>query len=422
MSQTKVTTDLINTLDASKLTGTIPDAIVNVASIRSDILKLALHQAIDGNRVAYNLDDSFVDGFEDDTGITTETTVDRNVSGEYVGSFLAGDSNDKAVTFPAVSPQGLRFPGSAGMALPGDFTIEWWQNTTNAQTGSGVGVYGTTNQAVWTSDAFHVGYYNDNIVYGRQTGGNTYSFPLSSTGHDGAWHHLAFVRQSGTLRAYIDGVASTTTFSDATSIGNATFNIIIGANEPGGATPFIGTLDSFAITGSASYPNGTTFTPPATRVNGNLFTHHFDSYTPGFSSWTTYQSGNGAVTIIGSPSAFLSVAGRLGADSINETGTLISDPQTASTSRTSASGVIIYEDGAGTNTLGTDLKIYFSCDNSAWTEASSYGTATTYSGTKKLVKLGATTCTAGTSVAMKAVWANQSASKEARLHGWAVNY
>ena len=112
----------------------------------------------------------------------------------------------------------------------------------------------------------------------------------------------------------------------------------------------------------------------------------------------------------------------MGSDSINATGTLISDPQTASTSRTSVSGVIIYEDGAGTNTLGTDLKIYFSCNNSAWTEASSYGTATTYSGTKKLVKLGATTCTAGTSVAMKAVWANQSASKEARLHGWAVNY
>ena len=108
--------------------------------------------------------------------------------------------------------------------------------------------------------------------------------------------------------------------------------------------------------------------------------------------------------------------------SVNSTGTLISDPQTASTSRTSASGVIIYEDQAGTNTLGTDLKIYFSCDNSTWTEAASYGTATTYSGTKKLVKLGATNCTAGTAIAMKAEWANQSASKEARLHGWAVNY
>ncbi|MGB1842876.1 MAG: LamG-like jellyroll fold domain-containing protein, partial [Thalassobaculaceae bacterium] len=95
----------------------------------------------------------------------------------------------------------------------------------------------------------------------------------------------------------------------------------------------------------------------------------------------------------------------------NATGTLISDAQTASSSRTSCSGVIIYSDASGTATLGTDLKIYFTCNNGTnWTEASSYGTATTYSGTKKLVKLGATTCTAGTQVAMKAVWANQQSS------------
>ena len=109
---------------------------------------------------------------------------------------------------------------------------------------------------------------------------------------------------------------------------------------------------------------------------------------------------------------------------VNATGTLISDAQTASSSRTSCSGVIIYEDSSGTATLGTDLKIYFTANNGTnWTEAASYGTATTYSGSKKLVKLGATTVPAGTQVAMKAVWANQaSGSKETRLHGWAVNY
>lgn len=80
--------------------------------------------------------------------------------------------------------------------------------------------------------------------------------------------------------------------------------------------------------------------------------------------------------------------------SVNAAGTLISDPQTASSSRTSCSGVIIYEDAEGTATLGTDLKIYFTANNGTnWTEAASYGTATTYSGSKKLVKLGATTVT-----------------------------
>lgn len=94
----------------------------------------------------------------------------------------------------------------------------------------------------------------------------------------------------------------------------------------------------------------------------------------------------------------------------NATGTLISDPQTASSSRTSVSGVIVYEDDSGTATLGTDLKIYFTANNgSNWTEASSYATAVTYSGTKKLVTLGSTTVTSGTQIAMKSVWANQAA-------------
>jgi hypothetical protein len=84
----------------------------------------------------------------------------------------------------------------------------------------------------------------------------------------------------------------------------------------------------------------------------------------------------------------------------------------------------VYEDSEGTATLGTDLKIYFTANNgSNWTEAASYATAVTYSGTKKLVSLGNTTVTAGTQIAIKAEWANQaSGSKETHLHGYAVNY
>ena len=58
-----------------------------------------------------------------------------------------------------------------------------------------------------------------------------------------------------------------------------------------------------------------------------------------------------------------------------------------------------------------------------WTEAASYGTAQTFSGSVKMVKLGKTTVTSGTQVAMKAVWANQSSgSMETCLNGWTVNY
>ena len=73
----------------------------------------------------------------------------------------------------------------------------------------------------------------------------------------------------------------------------------------------------------------------------------------------------------------------------------------------------------------TDLKIYFSCNNGgAWTEAASYNAITpVYSTGIKQVRLGETTCTSGTGVIYKAVWANQaSGSKETQLHGIGVNY
>jgi hypothetical protein len=74
----------ISTLTASKLTGDLPTSLL--ASIRSDIATLALHSAIADNKAAYNLPSSFIDQFEDDTGIGTETSGDRNTTSEYWGT------------------------------------------------------------------------------------------------------------------------------------------------------------------------------------------------------------------------------------------------------------------------------------------------------------------------------------------------
>ena len=104
MSVTKVTDAMRNVtqVDAAKITtGTIPDARIQASGvtqhvtatdltpIRQDIAMLALYNAVCDNRAAYNLPFSFVDQFEDDTGLTTQTNVDRDTSGEYVSS-IAG--------------------------------------------------------------------------------------------------------------------------------------------------------------------------------------------------------------------------------------------------------------------------------------------------------------------------------------------
>ena len=55
------------------------------SKLQGDIQVLALNQANNENKAAYNLPNTFVDIFQDDTGILTETDGDRNAS-EYWSS------------------------------------------------------------------------------------------------------------------------------------------------------------------------------------------------------------------------------------------------------------------------------------------------------------------------------------------------
>ena len=95
----------------------------------------------------------------------------------------------------------------------------------------------------------------------------------------------------------------------------------------------------------------------------------------------------------------------------------------ANAAQTKVSGVILYKNEDGTATLGTDLKIYFTCNGGTnWTE-STPAAAGTFSSGILMAKCPEVTCTSGTDVRYKAVWANQSAgSKETQLHGIGMNY
>jgi hypothetical protein len=419
---TKITNDNIVSVDASKVTNLADSFDDN--DIVNDLSTLALRQASNENKAAYNTSSMYIDVFQDSTGITALTDTLRNAS-EYMSSANPGDATDFAVTFSGSGSgnNGLRFPGSAGMVLTGDFTIEWFQKTNTSQAATSA-VYGTTNEAVWTASAFHVGYLSDSIIFGRNTNFNTATFPFSSTGHDNEWHHLAFVRQSGTLRAYLDGVASSTTSTDSTTLGNASYRIIIGAQEPSGTQNFIGTIDNFAINGTCKYPDGTSFTTSPTRFNGNQFTHHFDSSTPGFVSGTTdYRGGNGLATVIGNVSTFGTVPGRLNVVTTNATGSFTSNNITSSSAITSMGAIITYEDNAGTNALNTDIILKLSADG-----GSNYATATLvampdFSSGIKMAKVNDLAVTSGTALKYKVEFANQAASsKEARIRGVSLQY
>ncbi len=320
--------------------------ITDPVKIRQDISSLALHSAVADNKAAYNLPNMFIDQFEDDTGIATETNTDRN-SSEYVSSTTSSQSE-----------------------------ISYSGGTANASSTAGGG-------------------------YGPATAfaNNTNQFATASGTNDtDTWYLSMDFGSSKVITGYSLDVGGT--FGNGSPL-SWTFK---GADNAGlGTNPTV--FDTVSNNSGGSNPH-----------SANFLTN-----TTAFRYWgiDVTLSGSNNYIYVTELNLFETVA------SVSATGTLIGTTQTASSSQSKVSGVMLYKDNAGTATIGTDLKIYFSCDNgSNWTEASSYGTVSpVFSTGVKMIRLGDTTCTAGTQIKYKAVWANQSSgSKETQLHGIGMNF
>ena len=369
-----VTNPKIVTMDAGKLTGSLPSSMAaDTTAIDQTIASLGIHVAVADNKASFNLPGVFIDQFESDTGILTETNVDRDTTSEYVSSSSPATPTSSSSSEWNGGTGSFTFSGTTITSQTGNVAIrtndtftgdcklehtittandkmnfgfyEISEDATFAGTGDGRGgMDNMTNSWFWRSEAVP-----DAIYYGGS--GIIANLPIS----DGST--IKMERLSGEWKLWVDGSVAYTWSQQSTN----TVRIV------------------FSVDG-----------PSASSVYSNV-------------SWTDITSG---VT--------------------NATGTLISTASTAPSATTEASGVMVYENSSGTATLGTDLKAYFSADDGAnWTEASSYGSTINFNGaSKKLVKLGKTTgLTSGTQMKLKAEWANQaSGTKETRLHGWAVNY
>ncbi len=428
VAPTKATVEALGIdVPAANLTGTVPSAAlgnVDLTAVNQSIATLGLHIGVSANAVAFNLPNAFIDAFEDDSGLTTQTDVDRDVTGEYVSSISAGVGktatlNANGGTAPVRSSTQAKFgtysayfAGNGGTLNfadhndfdfgSGDFTIEYWLYPTTA--GRHKLRRGSTDYT-----AYFLGE-NGNAAYISSNGSqwNILSNQSMGTETTGVWQHYALVRNGNVFTTYRNGVVVDANTSSATINDRASEIFSIGGHTGQAAWTYHGYMDEVRISDSARYTGDFSGSVPSAAFTADANTKlllHMDD-----------------VGLTDSPPG-----------TVSATGTLISDTQTAPAATTEVSGVILYKDnGSGASTLGTHLKIYLTANlqgstpnwtGTNWTEAASYGTAQTFSGTTKQVKLGKTTVTSGTQVAMKAVWASQaSGTLETQLHGWAVNY
>ena len=408
-------------IDATKLTGTIADARISegsvtqhIVAVRQDIATLALFSAVSDNRAAYNLPYSFIDQFEDDTGVTTQTDVD-NVS-EYFASVSTTAGNDsytklllhmddvgltdssstghtvtlngsmtRSNTQAKFGTYSAYFDGSDDyMSLAysndwnfgsGDFTMDWWSYGDPDETAGCIFQMIQDNVMIvypnTTSSDFSVG---------MDAGSSAWDMGFESVGDfpGDAWVHYAIVREGSTFTTYRAGVEEES-WTSSSAITTTSQGIWLGRRE---TKYLLGYMDEFRIS-------------------------------KGIARWTA---------------DFDPPTAAYGSAVVNATGTLISDTQTAPAAITKMSGVILLKDGgSSTTTLGTHLTISFSATNGTgddWVNAASYTAVTApFSTGVTMIKLGETTVPSGASPTIRAVWASQTEGGfESQLHGWAMNY
>ena len=436
----------IPNLDAAKITsgdialarlGNAP--ATDLTPVKNDISLLALQNAINGNLSAYGLKNSWIEQFENSTYIENLSTTARN-SSEYMSSmgsalgaftddsdtgfllhsnttnlsttFTDSSSHGKTISAQGTSPihstaqskigsssillsgsNGLTVANHASHVFAGDFTMEYWIHTPAGGSGSRVVVLETGS-----ADQIYTRHRSDSGSYGlaqvlmtgeaNSAGEAYYSHNLApEQSAIGAWVHIALVRQGAVIRGYIGGVQKVTWTKAAI---NETPNgqISIGycnSCGPGEYLQASSYLDEIRISGVCRYPDGTTFTP--NEVASLSATGSFDS--------TDIAPSDGAA-------------------------------------KTSIGLVILYKDaGSGSCVLNADVIARVRANTGqAYSEnvlvlAGIDGTTTpsaTYSDGLKVAIAPAVTVTSGTALSYQISFANQSASKEARIYGVAMTY
>ena len=410
------TADDIPNLDASKITsGSIADARIPESAVSqhatsfddnkivNDISTLALRQASNENKGAYNSNSMSVDVFQDDTGIDTETNTDRNAS-EYVSSAVLGavsnvitlnnsnytnyvdldkisfikltsSNNSNEKNNPEINSNNSLSGGSsfAANSIPNSAQeqtiLSYMFNSTASEEYS----FNNTDASVYRI-AYSNFRFKDGYKFIPTNNGNTVFTWISG--------------QSYLYHVQVKGLIDANTGSNLDYTASTLTNQVQGMSNGGTYTNSISNSSNTEYDGISIevYHNSgnNTFGFNNLQINGTV----------NYSDYITSATGNFTGTTIIAPSSVSSMG-----------------------------AIITYQDNAGTNALNTDIVLQLSADG-----GSNYSTATLtalpdFSTGIKMAKVNDLSVTAGTQLKYKILFANQSSgSKEARIRGVSLQY
>jgi hypothetical protein len=168
--------------------------------------------------------------------------------------------------------QYLKSVASAGLSFNGDFTIECWVKTTTISLdpyGRRIWSFGSAG----TAAEIDLDFYNGSAITTNAcvSVGNVGAVIVGTIAvADGNWHHVAVTRSGSSIKLFVDGVQSGSTYtSSATFSAGATNGMYVGSLGSVGGY-FVGNISSLRVVkGTAVYTSA--FTPPTaplTAISG----------------------------------------------------------------------------------------------------------------------------------------------------------
>jgi len=455
------TADDIPNIDASKITsGTFADARIassNVSQhatsfddnkIVNDISTLAIRQASNENKGAYNTNSTYVDVFQDSTGYTNGANTTRD-SNEYVSSTSnVAEANTKALWTTQIDNHGDAIGGSPGTpVVDATGTLQLQGTNTDLQTFSSgnaapLSGFGTKSirTASWDTGSNNKGYYirevsgqTSDLNFG--TGAFTVEMFVKqvSTGYSNSHQYVFDFNSAGNQRICLapygtnnnDGYSGDyVTYQSPTSYSWSNFgvgnwrHVAYVRDASGNHALFI----NGTRVGTSASTNQTAINYTDANELGIGHRHNGENAAYLYinnirlSNIARYSATSSSLTVPTSRFTYLTSI-------VNATGNFTCPNVTASSSTNKMGAVVTYQDHAGTNALNTDIVLQLSADG-----GSNYSTATLtalpdFSTGIKMAKVNDLSVTAGTSLKYKISFANQaSGSKEARIRGVSLQY